>query len=104
MAVLSGTVSGNSTPANVTSGDFIWTDTGTYACGNTAQPIVYDDSLLSLGLGTGRWVAIKADSITQWAGANVSAPTGYDVYSVSREYVSFAGTTKDCIVVTLVPA
>lgn len=91
-----------SAPDNVTSGNFIWTVDGTHACGGTAQPIVYDDSLLALGLDSGRWVAIKADSITDYAGASVTPPTGYAVYGVSRENVSFAGTTKDCIVVTLV--
>lgn len=89
-------------PANVTSGDFIWTVEGTHACGSMPQPIVYDDSLLAQGFGAGRWVAIKANSITNYAGATVTPPTGYAVYSVSRENVNFAGTTKDCIVVTLV--
>lgn len=93
-----------SAPNNVTSGDFIWSVEGTHACGSTVQPIVYDDSLLSATppLTAGRWVAIKAASITGYAGASVTAPTGLSVYSVSQEPVNFAGTTFQCIVVTLV--
>jgi len=92
-----------SEPDNVTSGDFIWTVSGTHACGGTLQPIVYDDSLLAQGLGAGRWVAIKANSITGYVGATVDASaTGLTVYSVSEEPVNFAGTTYQCIVVTLV--
>lgn len=104
MALVSGTPFGNrGTPNNVVSGDFIYTvDGAAYACGGTVQPIVYNDNLLAQGLGAGRWVAVKANSITGWAGANVTPPTGYAAVSVSREYVNFAGTTKDCVVVTLV--
>jgi hypothetical protein len=67
------------------------------------QPIVLDDSL---GMTAGRWVVIRvlasAGSITGWAGASVTPPTGLSVYSVSRENVNYSGVTYDCIVVTLV--
>ena len=107
MAVLSGSVSGNSQPLNAQSAlavyeQFLWTVTGTHTCAG-AEPIVYDDSLLAQGLGAGRWVALRAASISGYAGASVTPPTGYAVSAVSREFVNFAGTTKDCIVVTLSP-
>ena len=103
MAVLSGSVSGNAAPNNVTSGDFIWTVVGTHFCGNAVQPIAYDPSLVAQGLGPGRWVAIKATTISQYVGATVDTTgTGLTVYSVSKEPVNFAGTTFQCIVVTLV--
>jgi hypothetical protein len=106
MAILSGTVSGNSQPDNVSSGDFTWTvNTGDYLCGNTVQPIVLDDSL---GMTPGRYVVIRvlksAGSITGYAGATVTPPTGLAVYAVSRENVNYSGVTYDCIVVTLVAA
>jgi hypothetical protein len=101
MAVISGTVSGNAQPANVGTGYFMW-DMPTFACGGVPQPLVYDDSLVAQGLGAGRWVAVKAGSITGYAGMDVTPPVGFDVYSVSRENVNFSGTTFDCVVVTLV--
>ena len=101
MAVLSGTVSGNSTPDNVATGDFTITVTGTYACGSAVQPFVLD---ASLGITAGRWVLLRASTaITGYVGATVDASaTGLTVYSVSNEPVNFAGTTYQCIVVTLV--
>jgi hypothetical protein len=100
MAVLSGTVSGNSTPDNVATGDFTITVTSTHACGSTVQPFVLD---ASLGIAAGRWVLLRANAITGYVGATVDASaTGLTVYSVSNEPVNFAGTTYQCIVVTLV--
>ncbi len=92
------------TPKNVQSGNFTWTvNNGNYPCGGTPQPIVLDDSL---GLTEGRWVVIRvlasAGSITGWAGAVVTPPTGLSVLSVSRENVDYGGVTYDCVVVTLV--
>jgi hypothetical protein len=101
MALLSSGGQANRPPNNVASGYFMW-DMPVFACGNTTQPLVYDDSLVAEGLGAGRWVAVKAGSITDYAGMNVTPPVGFDVYSVSRENVNFGGTTFDCVVVTLV--
>lgn len=93
-------------PSNVASGDFMWTveSPGVYACAGAPQLIAYDDSLVAQGLGDGRWVAVKATSITGWAGANVTAPTGFKVLAVSQENVNFAGTSFPCVVVTLAKA
>ena len=102
MAVLSGTVSGNSTPDNVGSGDFTITVTGTHACGSpgVVQRFVLD---ASLGITAGRWVILRANAITGYVGATVDASaTGRTVYGVSQEPVNFAGTTYQCIVVTLI--
>ena len=88
----------NKVPDNVATGDFTIT-VPTYACGNTVQPIVLDDSTAML---PGRYVVIKATSITGYVGANVTPPAGLSVSGVSREFVNFSGTTYDCIVVTLV--
>ena len=99
MAVLSGSVSGNRAPDNVVSGDYTVTTT-TYACGNSVQPIPLDNTL---GMTAGRWVVVRASvAITGYVGANVTPPSGLSVYGVSREPVSFSGTTYDCVVVTLV--
>lgn len=85
-------------PDNVSTGDWTITVTGTYACGNTPQN--YD--LSAATMGSGRWVIVKANLVTGWAGATITnAPSGRTVVGVSRENVNFAGTTKDCIVVTL---
>lgn len=86
-----------SAPDNVTSGDWTITVTGTYACGNAVQPF----DLSSATMSSGRWVLVKADSITGWAGATVTPPSGRTYVGVSQENVSFAGTTKACVVVTL---
>lgn len=93
-------------PSNITSGDFMWTvaGAGVFACGGTPAPIVYDDSLVAQGLGEGRWVAVKANSITGYAGADVTAPTGFKAVAVSQENVNFAGTSFPCVVVTLAKA
>ena len=106
MAVLSGSVSGNAAPNNVTTGDFTVTVTGTYSCGSpgVVQPFVLDDSLLTATppITAGRWVLLRANAITGYVGATVTPPTGLTVYSVSKEPVNFAGTTYQCIVVTLI--
>lgn len=79
--------------------DWMITVTGTYACGNTVQPF----DLSSASLTAGRWVILRANAITGYVGATVDATgTGLTVYSVSNEPVNFAGTTYQCIVVTLV--
>lgn len=101
MAVLSGTISGNRAPDNVSSGDFTITVTGTYACGNAVQPFVLDDAL---GITAGRWVLLRANSITGYVGATVTAPTGLQTSAISREAINYSGTTYQCIVVTLIPA
>lgn len=95
---------GNTPPSNVSSGDFtITVDSGNYPCGGTVQPIVLNDTL---GMTAGRWVLVRvlasAGSITGYAGANVTPPTGLAVAGVSRENVNYSGVTYDCIVVTLV--
>ena len=98
MSVLSGSSQTNRAPDNVTSGDFTITVTGTYACGSTVQPF----DLTSAGMTAGRYVLVRASSITGYVGATVTPPSGLSVYSVSQEPVNFAGTTYQCIVVTLV--
>jgi len=107
MAVLSGTVSGNAAPNNVTTGDFTITVTGTYSCGSpgVVQPFALDVSLTMATppLTAGRWVLLRANTITNYVGATVDATgTGLTVYAVSKEPVNFAGTTYQCIVVTLI--
>ena len=104
MSVLSGSVQGNAQPGNVSSGDLTVTVTGTHACGNTVQPFVLDDSLLTATppLTQGRWVLLRANSITGYVGATVTPPTGLSVYSVSQEAVNYSGTNYQCIVVTLI--
>jgi hypothetical protein len=100
VSVISGSIQGNSQPNNVGTGDFTVTVTGTYACGSTVQSFVLD---ASLGITAGRWVLLRANAITGYVGATVDASaTGLTVYSVSNEPVNFAGTTYQCIVVTLV--
>ena len=100
MAILSGTVSGSSTPDNVASGDYTYTVVGTHACGNAVQPFVLADSL---GMTKGRYVLLRANSITGYVGSTVTPPTGLAVYSVSKEPVTYGATTYQCIVVTMVP-
>ena len=100
MSVLSGSSQTNRAPDNVSSGDFTITVTGTHACGSAVQPFVLD---ASVGITAGRWVLLRANAITGYVGATVDASaTGLTVYSVSNEPVNFAGTTNQCIVVTLV--
>ncbi len=84
-------------PDNVTSGDWTITVNGTYACGNTVQPF----DLSSAGMGSGRWVLVKANSITGYVGSTVTPPSGRTVVGVSQEAVNFSGTTWQCVVVTL---
>jgi hypothetical protein len=45
---------------------------------------------------------LRANAITLYVGATVTPPTGLTVYGISKEPVNFAGTTYQCIVVTLV--
>jgi hypothetical protein len=78
--------------------DWMITVTGTYACGNTVQQF----DLSSASLTAGRWVILRANAITGYVGATVTPPSGLTVYSISQEPVNFAGTTYQCIVVTLV--
>jgi hypothetical protein len=100
MAILSGTVSGNSTPDNVGSGDYTYTVVGTHVCGGAVQPFVLSDTL---GMTAGRYVLLRATvGITGYVGSNVTPPTGLTVYSVSKEPVTYGATTYQCIVVTLV--
>ena len=99
MSVISGSIQGNSQPDNVTSGDWTITVTGTYACGSTVQPF----DLSSATMTAGRYVLVRASSITDYVGATITPPSGRTVYSVSNEPVNFpAGGTSPCIVVTLV--
>jgi hypothetical protein len=100
MAILSGTVSGNRTPDNVSSGDYTYTVVGTHVCGSAVQPFVLSDTL---GMTAGRYVLLRATvDITGYVGATVTPPTGLTVYSVSKEPVTYGSTTYQCIVVTLV--
>jgi hypothetical protein len=88
-------------PDNVTSGDWTITVSGTYACGSTVQSF----DLSSATMSSGRWVLVKATSITGYVGATITnAPSGRTVVGVSQESVYFPGdgTTKPCVVVTLV--
>jgi hypothetical protein len=78
--------------------DWMITVTGTYACGNTPQPF----DLSSASLTAGRWVILRANAITGWAGATITPPSGLTVYSVALEDVVYSGTTYKCVVVTLV--
>lgn len=102
MALLSGTIGGNSAPANVSSGDYTYTVVGTHACGGTVQPFVLSDTL---GMTAGRYVLLRASvNITGYAGVSVTPPTGLAVASSSLESVNYAGVNYRCIVVTLVAA
>jgi hypothetical protein len=85
-------------PDNVSSGDWIITVNGTYACGSTVQPF----DLSSATMGSGRWVLVKATTITGYVGATVTPPSSRTVVGVSQEAVNFSGTTWQCVVVTLV--
>ena len=99
MSVLSGSSQTNRAPDNVSSGDFTVTVTGTYACGSAVQPF----DLSSATMTAGRYVLVRASSITDYVGATITPPSGRTVYSVSNEPVNFpAGGTSPCIVVTLV--
>lgn len=98
MSVISGSIQGNSQPDNVISGDWTITVVGTYACGLAVQPF----DLTSAAMTAGRYVLVRASSITGYVGATVTPPSGLAVYSISRENVNYAGTTYDCVVVTLV--
>lgn len=84
-------------PDNVSTGDWTITVSGTYACGNTVQPF----DLSSATMSSGRWVLVKANSITGYVGATVTPPSGRTVVGVSQEAVNFSGTTWQCVVVTL---
>ena len=99
MSVLSGSSQTNQAPDNVASGDWTITVNGTYACGNAVQPF----DLSSATMSAGRYVLVRANSISQYVGATVTPPSGRTVYSVSQEPVNFpVGGTSPCIVVTLV--
>ena len=98
MSVLSGSSQTNRAPDNVTSGDWTITVDGTYACGSAVQPF----DLSSATMTAGRYVLVRASSITDYVGATVTPPSGLSAYSISRENVNYLGTTYDCIVVTLV--
>ena len=74
--------------------DWMITVTGTYACGSTVQQFDLSNTTLTAG----RWVILRANAITGWAGATV---TGKTVYSVALEDVVYSGTTYKCVVVTL---
>ena len=99
MSVLSGSSQTNRAPDNVSSGDFTITVTGTYACGLAVQQF----DLSSATMSAGRYVLVRANSISQYVGATVVQPSGRTVYSISQEPVNFpVGGTSPCIVVTLV--
>jgi hypothetical protein len=99
VSVLSGSSQTNRAPDNVSSGDWTVTVSGTYACGSTVQPF----DLSSATMSAGRYVLVRAGSITDYVGATVVQPSGRTVYSVSQEPVNFpVGGTSPCIVVTLV--
>lgn len=84
-------------PDNVTSGDWTITVNGTYACGSAVQPF----DLSAATMSSGRWVLVKANSITGYVGSTVTPPSGRTVVGVSQEAVNFSGTTWQCVVVTL---
>lgn len=84
-------------PSNVSTGDWTITVNGTYACGSTVQN--YD--LSAATMGSGRWVLVKANSVTGWAGATVTVALPRVFVGVSQEAVNFSGTTWQCVVVTL---
>ena len=88
-----------SAPDNVSSGDWTITVLGTYACGNAVQQF----DLSSASIGSGRWVLVKATTISQYVGSTVTVALPRVVVGVSQESVYFPGdgTTKQCIVVTL---
>ena len=86
-----------SAPDNVTSGDWTITVSGTYACGSATQ--VFD--LSAATMSSGRWVLVKATTITGYVGSTVTPPSGRTVVGVSQEAVNFSGTTWQCVVVTL---
>ena len=80
----------------------ITVNNGNYVAG----PAVQQFDLSSATLTAGRWVIVRvlksAGSITSWAGATVTPPSGLTVYSISREDVNYSGIAYDSIVVTLV--
>lgn len=83
---------------DVSSSDWSVEVVGTYACEGTQK----DYDLSATPLGSGRWVIIKADAVTGWAGATATPPAGKVFMGASNEPVRFPdGTTKQCIVVTL---
>ena len=98
---------GNSQPNNAilsdpSYGNYTITVPGIHYCGNAIQPFFLDDTL---GMTAGRYVLLRSlGGIDQYAGATVtlSGTWTLSVYSISREKVSYSGTTYDCIVVTLV--
>jgi hypothetical protein len=99
MALLSQQVN-QGTPDNVSNGNYTYTVIGTHLCGGKVQPFVLSNTL---GMTAGRYVLLRATvAIDSYVGATVTPPTGLTVYSVSKEPVNFAGTTYQCIVVTLV--
>lgn len=89
-------------PENIGTPDWtITVDNGDYVAG----PGVQQFALSNTSLGSGRWVLVRvlasAGSITSYAGATVTPPSGRTVVGVNREYVNYSGVTYDCIVVTL---
>lgn len=89
--------SGPSVPLNVATGDWIIEVSGTYTCGSTNQLI----DLSSTTMTAGRWVTIKATTISSFTTATVTAPAGLTAVSATQESVLFGATTWQCIVVTL---
>ena len=98
MALLSST-SPYGQPVNVTSGDFTYT-TGPYNANSTVFPIVLNTSL---AWTSGRFVVMKTTGITNYAGCTVawSGASSLTILGVSRENVSYGGTSFDCIVVAI---
>ena len=98
MAVLSST-SPYGQPSNVSSGDFTYT-TGPYNANNAVFPLVLNTSL---AWTAGRFVVLKSTGITNYVGCAVSwsGTSSLTILGVSRENVSYGGTTFDCLVVTI---
>lgn len=87
-----------SAPDNVTPpGDWTITVNGTYDCGLAVQNF----DLSAATMGSGRWVLVKATTISQYVGSTVTVALPRVVVGVSQEAVNFSGTTWQCVVVTL---
>jgi hypothetical protein len=99
MALLSST-SPYGQPINVTSEDFTYT-TGPYNANNTVFPLVLNTSL---PWTSGRFVVLKTTGMgSTYVGCTVSwsGPSSRTILGVSREDVSYGGTSFDCLVVTI---
>jgi hypothetical protein len=87
------------TPLNVANNWYTVTVPVEFDCNNQVCQFILDPTL---SIGPGRWVLVKAGSITRYVGATVTASgTGRTVTNVTKESVVYSGVAWQCIVVTL---